>query len=97
MSDKGPVLRALCLTHQAMLSEFAVQDLQGSGRGVASGMSIEGLMADTPPAGATVPMSRNTSGLDTMQSIEQALPDADGATGAAAGGHAGGERAQGGV
>ena len=60
-------------------------------------MSIEGLMADTPPAGAAVPMSRNTSGLDTMQSIEQALPDTDGANGTAAGGHAGTERMQAGA
>jgi hypothetical protein len=39
-----------------------------------SGMSVEGLVGD---AGTALLMSRNTSGLDTMQSIEQALPDGD--------------------
>lgn len=38
-----------------------------------SGMSVEGLVLDP----STVLMSRNTSGLDTMQSIEHALPDGE--------------------
>lgn len=38
-----------------------------------SGMSVEGLVLDP----GAVLMSRNTSGLDTMQSIEHALPDGE--------------------
>jgi hypothetical protein len=54
-----------------------------------SGTSIEGLV-DT---GNAMLLSRNTSGLDTMQSIEQALPgegDAAGGGGGGGGGGAGG-------
>jgi hypothetical protein len=53
----------------------AMQELQGPGSRLMSGMSIEGLIAE--PAGNPLTMSRNTSGLDTMQSIEQALPDGE--------------------
>jgi hypothetical protein len=56
-------------------SPAGMRDLQGGSR-LMSGMSIEGFMADTGGHGALT-MSRNTSGLDTMQSIEQALPDND--------------------
>jgi hypothetical protein len=50
--------------------------MRDQGSRLMSGMSIEGLMADTGGHGALT-MSRNTSGLDTMQSIEQALPDSE--------------------
>ena len=56
-----------------------------------SGMSIEGLVAEPGDRNALT-MSRNTSGLDTMQSIEQALPDGGGGGGNAGGG--GGEHGQ---
>lgn len=49
-----------------------VQDGAGTGMRLASGMSMEGLIAE--PTGNLFTISRNTSGLDTMQSIENALP-----------------------
>lgn len=45
----------------------------GAATRLMSGMSVEGLVLDP----STVLMSRNTSGLDTMQSIEHALPDGE--------------------
>jgi hypothetical protein len=52
-----------------------------------SGTSIEGLV----DAGNAMLLSRNTSGLDTMQSIEQALPgEGDAGNGGGGGGGAGG-------
>jgi hypothetical protein len=54
-----------------------MQDLNNGGASrLVSGMSIEGFI---PEHGNALVLSRNTSGLDTMQSIEQALPDGDGA------------------
>lgn len=49
-----------------------------------SGMSIEGFMPEHglgtsgEPGLSPMVVSRNASGLDTMQSIEHALPDGDG-------------------
>lgn len=53
-----------------------VQDYHGGATRLLSGMSVEGLVHDHAN---NLLMSRNTSGLDTMQSIEQALPDGDNA------------------
>lgn len=50
-----------------------IQEFNGATR-LMSGMSVEGLVHDN---GNSILMSRNTSGLDTMQSIEQALPDGE--------------------
>lgn len=50
-----------------------VQEYNGATR-LMSGMSVEGLVHDH---GNNILMSRNTSGLDTMQSIEQALPESE--------------------
>lgn len=53
-----------------------VQEFNGGATRLLSGMSVEGLVHDHAN---NILMSRNTSGLDTMQSIEQALPDGDSA------------------
>ena len=59
-----------------------------------SGMSIEGLVAE-PGDRNVLTMSRNTSGLDTMQSIEQALPDGGDSNAVVGGASCGGGREQG--
>lgn len=57
--------------------------LGGGPSRLVSGMSIEGFMPEhglgvSEPGLTPMVVSRNASGLDTMQSIEHALPDGDG-------------------
>jgi hypothetical protein len=71
------------------MPSHASQEFAGTGARLMSGTSIEGLV----DAGNAMLLSRNTSGLDTMQSIEQALPgegDAGNGGGGGAGGAGGG-------
>nr|BAV58287.1 hypothetical protein [Ulva partita] len=58
----------------ANATQAGAQDFNGGATRLLSGMSVEGLVHDHT---SNILMSRNTSGLDTMQSIEQALPDGE--------------------